>query len=86
MTSGKHELTEIADTIRFMVAVRRRMRMTGDSDGVELMNRYFKEIDKIDPRFVAAAEKNLVGCGVSISAKEMEAVKASIHAQLGDAQ
>ncbi len=80
------ELYEAAEQLRFMVAVRRRMRVLGDSEGVALMNRYFQEIDKIDARLVASADKSLVGCGVSISTRDIEAVKASVHAQLGDAQ
>jgi hypothetical protein len=84
--SDDEELQDAAEQLRFMVAARRRMKMLGDSEGVALLTRYFKEIDKLDSRLVASAEKSLVGCGISISERELVAIKAAVHAQVGDAR
>jgi hypothetical protein len=80
------ELEDMARTLQLMVAARRRMRMNGDQEGVELMTRYFQEIDKMDARLVKSAENSVAGCGVSISDRDIEAIKASVHQQLGDAR
>ncbi len=56
--------------------------MTGDQEGVDLVNKYFAEINKVDSRLVQKAELSVVGCGVSLTKDDLEQIKENVREAL----
>lgn len=85
MAKTQEELQEIAAELQLLALARRRFSISGDMDGVDLITRFFKAVQEIaGPKIVKSACDSVVGCGIGLSSKTLEEIKARVRAQVGE--
>jgi|GEM_PF-3197633 len=79
------ELSELALQMKLVCLARHQMWFSGDQEGVDIINAYFKQCETLSPRVketLELADRSAAHCGFSFSKDQLEKIKADLKGQL----
>jgi hypothetical protein len=77
------ELEKMAEELQLMAMAYRRFNRIGDEEGIDLMSRFFKRIEKVaGPELVKNVWDSIAGCGIGLSSQTLEEVKQRVRNEL----